>query len=118
MLRIAAPHVQAWNAWFSTYGNATAGLAEQRELVDAACRDTGADPAAIERTVAVFVRLPGAARERDIDVAPIEGAPEQIAAVLRSFAAEGIGHVQLVIDPVTPAGVDALAPVLEALDAG
>ena len=28
-----------------------------------------------------------------------------------------IAHVQLVIDPVTPAGVEALAPVLEALDA-
>ena len=33
-------------------------------------------------------------------------------------AAEGIGHVQLVIDPVTPAGLEALMPVLEALDAG
>ena len=47
--------------------------------------------------------------------------PEQIALwadQLRALAAEGIGHVQLVIAPVTPAGVESLAPVLEALDAG
>ena len=31
---------------------------------------------------------------------------------------EGIGHVQLVVDPITEASVAALAPVLEALDAG
>jgi hypothetical protein len=37
---------------------------------------------------------------------------------LRAYAAEGIGHVQLVIDPITEASVTALAPVLELLDRG
>jgi alkanesulfonate monooxygenase SsuD/methylene tetrahydromethanopterin reductase-like flavin-dependent oxidoreductase (luciferase family) len=118
MLRITAPHVDQWNAWFLSFGNNAAGLAEQRELVDAACREVGRDPAEIERTVAAFVRLPGAEQQRDAEVPPIEGSPEEIAAVLRDFAAEGISHVQLVIDPVTPAGVESLAPLLEALDAG
>ena len=44
------------------------------------------------------------------------GSPEAIAATLAGFADEGIAHVQLVIDPITPAGVMSLAPVLEALD--
>ena len=39
-----------------------------------------------------------------------------IAGVLRAFAAQGISHVQLVVDPITLASLDALAPVLEALD--
>jgi hypothetical protein len=39
-----------------------------------------------------------------------------MAATLRQYAREGIGHVQLVVDPITEASVDALAPVLEALD--
>ena len=117
MLRITMPHAQGWNAWYLTYGNSADGLALQRELVDAACRDVGRDPAEIERTVAAFVRLPGAERQRVDETPAIEGAPEQIAAVLRDFAAEGIGHVQLVIDPVTPTGLEALVPVLEALDA-
>jgi alkanesulfonate monooxygenase SsuD/methylene tetrahydromethanopterin reductase-like flavin-dependent oxidoreductase (luciferase family) len=117
MLRITMPHVQQWNAWYLSYGNNADGLAEQRQLVDAACRDVGREPAEIERTVAAFVRLPGAERQRAVETSAIEGTPEEIAAVLRGFAAEGIGHVQLVIDPVTPAGVEALAPILEALDA-
>ena len=118
MLRITMPYVRSWNAWYSTYGNTAGGLAVQRELVDQACGDVGRDPAEVERTVAAFVSLPGAAGQRDFDrlsTPPISGSAGEIAATLRGFAAQGIGHVQLVIDPVTPAGVAALAPVIEAL---
>ena len=121
MLRITMPHVEQWNAWYTTYGNRAAGIAEQRQKVDAACVEVGRDPAAVERTVAVFVELPGAQALRVFDrhSAPaLGGSPEASAAELRGLAAEGIAHVQLVIDPVTPAGVESLAPVLEALDAG
>jgi len=121
MLRITLPHVDAWNAWYTTYGNRPEGIAEQRELVDAACAGVGREPTRVERTVAAFVELPGAEGLRVFDrhSAPaIRGAPEEIAAVLRGLAVEGIAHAQLVIDPVTPAGVEALAPVLEALDRG
>jgi alkanesulfonate monooxygenase SsuD/methylene tetrahydromethanopterin reductase-like flavin-dependent oxidoreductase (luciferase family) len=120
MLRITMPWAQAWNAWYQTYGNRAAGIAAQRELVDAACREVGRDPAAVERTVAAFVRLPGAQGMRGTDAAapPIEGSTEQLVQALRDFAAEGIGHVQLVLDPITPSGVAALAPLLDALDAG
>jgi alkanesulfonate monooxygenase SsuD/methylene tetrahydromethanopterin reductase-like flavin-dependent oxidoreductase (luciferase family) len=117
MLRITMPHAQRWNAWYVSYGNRAEGLAEQRELVDAACREVGRDPAEIERTVAAFVRLPGAQQQRTAEAPAIGGAPEDVAAVLRDFATEGISHVQLVIDPITPAGVESLAPILEALDA-
>ena len=51
-------------------------------------------------------------------IPPVEGPPEEIAAMLRAFAAEGIAHVQLVVDPITLASLDALAPVLEDLDRG
>ncbi len=118
MLRITMPYAQAWNAWFEDYGNAADGLAEQRALVDAACREVGRDPAQVERTVAAFVRRPGATGWRSAEAPAIEGAPEEVADMLRGFAAEGIGHVQLVIDPATPAGLESLVPVLEALDAG
>ena len=49
-------------------------------------------------------------------VPPLEGPPEAIAEALRGYAREGIGHVQLVVDPITEASVAALAPALEALD--
>jgi hypothetical protein len=46
----------------------------------------------------------------------VQGPPEHVARVLRDLAGEGIGHVQLVIDPPTEHGVAALAPILEVLD--
>ncbi len=45
MLRLTMPHADAWNSWFSDTGNLPTGVPPLRELVDAACRDVGRDPA-------------------------------------------------------------------------
>jgi alkanesulfonate monooxygenase SsuD/methylene tetrahydromethanopterin reductase-like flavin-dependent oxidoreductase (luciferase family) len=123
MLAITIPHVDAWNAWFDSFGNRPEGVPALRDRVDAACRDAGRDPAAIARTLAVQVRLPGGSGRLAGDGgrpanSPVSGSPEEIAGILRAFADEGISHVQLVVDPITLASLDALAPVLEALDLG
>jgi|tagenome__1003787_1003787.scaffolds.fasta_scaffold20882557_2 alkanesulfonate monooxygenase SsuD/methylene tetrahydromethanopterin reductase-like flavin-dependent oxidoreductase (luciferase family) len=122
MLRITMPHVDAWNAWFADTDNSPTGVGRLRDVVDDACRDVGRDPGDVERTVAVMVRLPGGSgrimgdeTERQ-QVEPLEGPPEAIAAELRAYADAGIGHVQLVLDPITLASIEALAPVLEILD--
>ena len=123
MLEIAAPHVASWNAWFDAFGNRPTGIKPLRDLVDAAARAAGRDPVEIERTVALQVRLPGGRgriqgdRAKDA-IPPVEGSAAEIASTLRAFAAEGIAHVQLVVDPITLASLDALAPVLEDLDRG
>ena len=77
----------------------------------------------IERTVAVLVRLTGGRGRVQGDYAkpgdpPLEGDAETIAEALRAYAREGIGHVQLVLDPITLASLDELAPVLDLLDRG
>ncbi|HYN48735.1 MAG TPA: hypothetical protein VER83_07690, partial [Candidatus Nanopelagicales bacterium] len=123
MLEITAPHVDAWNAWFDAFGNRPAGIAPLREQVDAAARAAGRDPAEIERSVAVLVRLPGGrgraqGHTAHDGVPPVTGSPAEIATTLRAFAAEGIAHVQLVVDPITMASLEALAPVLADLDRG
>ena len=124
MLAATLPYVQAWNAWYADTGNSPEGVAPLRERVDAAARAAGRNPADIERTVAVQLRMTGGhgrvmgdtdARQK---VPPLEGPPHVIAEALRAYAREGIGHVQLVVDPITEASVVALAPVLEALDGG
>ena len=97
-----------------------------KQLADkdsAAARAASRDPAEIERTVALLVRLPGGTGRVQGDPAkdaipPVQGSPAEMASMLRALAAEGIGHVQLVVDPITPASLDALAPVLEDLDRG
>ena len=124
MLATTLPYVQAWNAWFADTGNAPAGVARLRGIVDAAAVAAGRDPASVERTVAVLVRMPGGTGRVMGDtsprsaVEPLEGSPEAMAAELRAYAAAGIGHVQLVVDPITEASIAALAPMLELLDKG
>jgi alkanesulfonate monooxygenase SsuD/methylene tetrahydromethanopterin reductase-like flavin-dependent oxidoreductase (luciferase family) len=121
MLAITLPHVHAWNVWFNDTGNAPAGVPPLRELVDDACRAVGREPADIERTVAVQVRMPGGSgriQGAEGGVAPrhLEGPPEVIAEELRAYAREGIAHVQLVVDPIDEAAIRGLAPVLSELD--
>jgi alkanesulfonate monooxygenase SsuD/methylene tetrahydromethanopterin reductase-like flavin-dependent oxidoreductase (luciferase family) len=121
MLGITLPHVAAWNAWFTWYGNTVEGYRELRERIDRACTAAGRDPAGVERSVAVFVSFPGA-QGRSLgdlerpDVEPVPGDSVHLAPMLRGLAAEGVAHVQLVLDPITVDSVAALAPTLAALD--
>ncbi len=123
MLRIAAPHVQAWNTWYADTDNSPAGVAPLRDIVDAACRDVGRDPESIARTVAVHVRMPGGAGRTMGDpatterVRPLEGPPEAIAAGLLAYLDVGVSEVQVVLDPIERASVERLAAVLPHLDA-
>jgi len=124
MLRITATHVDSWNAWYSDTGNRAAGVAPLRQKVDAACDEVGRDRAAIERTVAVQVRLPGGKGRTmgDTSVAesapPLEGSVESMAEELRAYAREGIGEVQLVLDPIDRSSIERFAGVLRILDRG
>jgi probable F420-dependent oxidoreductase len=124
MLRIATPHVEAWNSWYTDTGNSPAGVAALSAVVDEACRDVDRDPAAIERTVAVHVRLAGGRGRTSGEysttdrIRPLEGDPETMAAELRAYADAGIDEVQLVLDPIDRTAIERFAPVLALLDGG
>ncbi len=124
MLAITAPYVDSWNAWYADTRNRPDGVGRLRELVDDAARAAGRPPSDIERTVAVQVRMPGGTGRfmGDTDpkqaVVPQSGQPAELAEALRAYAREGIGHVQLVLDPITLDAIGGLAPALERLDGG
>ncbi len=123
MLRATMAHADSWNAWFNDTGNRPEGIAPLRDLVDTACREVGRDPAAVERTVAVLVRLPGGAGRLQGDagqtaIPPVDAEPAELARALRGFADEGISHVQLVLDPISLASIRAIAPALRILEGG
>lgn len=120
MLSITLPHVDAWNAWWAWFDNRPSGLAPVLADLDRACEDVGRDPVTLQRTVAVLVQLPeGGGRAMGHDHAthnPITGTPPQIAEQLAEFADLGVGHIQLVVDPITVDSVEWLGAVLEELD--
>jgi probable F420-dependent oxidoreductase len=121
MLRATVPYVDSWNSWFADTANRPDGVPALRDLVDAACRDVGRDPADVERTVAVLVELPGGAGRLQGAYSkeapePLTGSPADMAQVLRDYATQGISHVQLVVDPITVGSIRALEPVLRELD--
>jgi probable F420-dependent oxidoreductase len=124
MLRAAVPLVDSWN---SNWTHESGAIPPQRELVDAACREVGRDPATLERTAGVLIDLPGRRALpgedfiADIRVRigpPATGSPEALADVLRGYANEGITHLQVWIAPLTLAGIEAFARVLQQLDRG
>jgi len=121
MLRIAAPYIDGWNAWYNATGNSPSGVAALREQVDAAAVSAGREPGAIERSVAVLVRLPGGeGRLAGLDTGPtvpaLAGSAEAMAQELRAYARAGIDAVQLVLDPITLGSIEAFGAVLELLD--
>jgi alkanesulfonate monooxygenase SsuD/methylene tetrahydromethanopterin reductase-like flavin-dependent oxidoreductase (luciferase family) len=123
MLDITMPYAQSWNAWYAWFGNRPENLAPWMEKVDAACRRVGRDAATVERTCAVYVGLTGGTGRNvgattDEDVPPLKGSTAEMAAAMRQYAAAGINHVQLVLDPITVEAIEEFAPVLAELDRG
>jgi alkanesulfonate monooxygenase SsuD/methylene tetrahydromethanopterin reductase-like flavin-dependent oxidoreductase (luciferase family) len=122
MLAITLPHVDAWNGWHLWFGNSVEGYLALRERIDAACRSVGRDPAEVDRTVALLLAFADAVgRPSGLSTegtsTPISAEdPEALAATLREFAAAGVAHVQLVLDPITVDSITALKPMLDALD--
>jgi len=121
MMRIGLPHVDAWNVWWSRYGNTPDGFAAVRERVRAATASAGRDPDEVEATAAVLVALPGGAGRLmgaayNASVPAVQGSPEDIAAHLEAMARAGATHLQLVVDPITEASIERLGDALTALD--
>lgn len=120
MMRIALAHVDMWNCWWKLFGNRATGLGELQRTVDDACADIGRDPSEIERTAAVYVQLEGGTGRKAGDsekvmsgTPPITGTHEEMAERLGAFGPAGIDHLQIVLDPITAAGVEELAEILQ-----
>ena len=108
MLSIALPHVDAWNTWFTHYGNTPEGFARQNAEIDEAAERAGRDPAAIERSACVFVALEGAGTRQNDESVPAVRA-DDLPAHLAALEEAGADEAILVADPITEASVRRLA---------
>jgi len=107
MMRIALPHADLWNTWWSDYANSPDEFARLKERVDAAGLAAGRGEGEVGATAAVLVQFAGGAGRvmgdstYAADVVPVPGEPGAIAEHLQAMADVGAVHVQLVLDPIT-----------------
>jgi alkanesulfonate monooxygenase SsuD/methylene tetrahydromethanopterin reductase-like flavin-dependent oxidoreductase (luciferase family) len=107
MHRILAERADFWNGWLAFWRSWPDAIPPLRAHIDAACWAAGRDPVTLSRTVTILVRFP------DLDpaplpggVEPLTGTPAELASAFAGFAAEGISHLQLQLDPCTPAAIE------------
>jgi alkanesulfonate monooxygenase SsuD/methylene tetrahydromethanopterin reductase-like flavin-dependent oxidoreductase (luciferase family) len=111
MLRIGLPHVDAWNVWWSDYGNDADDFAAVRARVEEAAERAGRGPGEVEATAAVLVQLAGGAGRlmgetyNDRAVLPVLAA--DLTQHLHAMAGAGATHLQLVLDPITVESIQA-----------
>lgn len=120
MLRLTLPHVDLWNIWYADFRNTIEGLRPFLARIDAICREIGRDPQEVERTAALLVTAPGGSFRssgalHEQGMRGISGSPREIAEALLAYHREGISHIQIVLDPITPSSVAWLAPAILAL---
>jgi probable F420-dependent oxidoreductase len=110
ILSATLPHVDAWNTWYSQYGNTVDGFATENERVTGICARVGRDPRSVERSACVLVTVEGGAGERPHDVPPVELA--RLPSHLSELASVGADEAILVVDPITEESVRAITAAL------
>jgi probable F420-dependent oxidoreductase len=118
VLRMALPHVDAWNTWYTGFGNTAEGLATVNARISALTAEAGRDPADVLRSVCTLVVLDPDAGERPVtnDIVPIDGrSPDLVSERLRALADAGAQEAILVLSPITERSIRAMGDVISQL---
>jgi alkanesulfonate monooxygenase SsuD/methylene tetrahydromethanopterin reductase-like flavin-dependent oxidoreductase (luciferase family) len=116
MLRLAALHADIWS-WYVEEGSNVADFAPVLSALEAACVEVGRDPATIGRSAGILVEPTSVTGAAEALAKPLRGSAEEIADGLRAFQTGGFTQVEIMCWPPTLAALDALAAVVELLDA-
>jgi alkanesulfonate monooxygenase SsuD/methylene tetrahydromethanopterin reductase-like flavin-dependent oxidoreductase (luciferase family) len=117
MLRQAALHADIWS-WYVQERSDLSEFGPRLAALEAACAEVGRDPATIGKSAGIVVEPTSFTGSESVLGTPIRGPAEQIADELRAFSDAGFTNLELLVWPPTLAALDAMAPVLELLDAG
>jgi alkanesulfonate monooxygenase SsuD/methylene tetrahydromethanopterin reductase-like flavin-dependent oxidoreductase (luciferase family) len=109
----AARHADIWSGWAEERSHVDE-FAPRLASLEAVCAEVGRDPATLGRS-AGGVGRPGAPADTTPGV--IAGSTHEIADAVRSFREAGFTRLEMMVGPGTKAAFEALAPVLELLDA-
>ncbi len=119
MMSLMARYADGWNR---DRINSVETLLDLEANVDAACVSAGRDPATLDRIVGIQIDTLNDQRDEKIPRQwikhpwPLTGSPEDLAEQIRAYTRARVDQLIIWLDPVTPAAVDAFAPVLEWVD--
>ncbi len=111
--RHAARHADIWSSWAEERSDISE-FAPRLATLDDLCAEVGRDPATIGRSAGVDVHPLEPASQ---GAGAITGSAEEIAGAFRTFRQAGYTQLEIMMSPGTVAALEALAPVLELLDA-
>lgn len=117
MLRLVARYGDAWNwwGWDETIDEILKRMIPIVAELDRACVEIGRDSAEIERTFDLYSVVPPGTPSGSSMTQPVSGSADEIAETLLGLGAFGIGEVRCDLTDKTERGVEAMAPVVEAL---
>ncbi len=113
MLAATLPHVDAWNTWFTHYGNTPDGFERRNDEISLRAERAGRDPAEIARSACVLVRVEDVPAAREDTTPPVEGA--LLDDHLRALEDAGADEAILVVEPITEGTIRALGRVIAPL---
>jgi alkanesulfonate monooxygenase SsuD/methylene tetrahydromethanopterin reductase-like flavin-dependent oxidoreductase (luciferase family) len=116
MLRVAAQHADIWS-WYVEERSDISEFGPRLAALETICLEVGRDPATIGKSAGIVVEPTSITGSEEQFGIPLHGSAEEIADSLRSFRTGGFTHVELVLWPPTMAALEAMALVLELLDA-
>jgi alkanesulfonate monooxygenase SsuD/methylene tetrahydromethanopterin reductase-like flavin-dependent oxidoreductase (luciferase family) len=116
-MRLAVQHADIWSA-YATESSLPNAFETMLAALDAVCAAAGREPGSLGRSIGVWVEPTDdhGAEAADLGV-PITGTADEIAATFATFAAMGVTRIEVMLWPDTVAAVEAMRPVLAALDA-
>jgi alkanesulfonate monooxygenase SsuD/methylene tetrahydromethanopterin reductase-like flavin-dependent oxidoreductase (luciferase family) len=114
--RHAARHADIWSCYATERSDLTE-LGPRVTAFEAACAEVGRDPSSVGRSAGLAVAPLVDGPYEGAFGSAITGSAEQIADALRAFNAAGFSQVEILVEPMTMAGLEAMAPVLELLEA-
>ncbi len=116
MLRLAALHANIWS-WYVEERSDLAEFGPRLAALEAACLEVGRDPTSIGRSAGILVEPTSFTGSAEVFGTPVRGSAEEIADGFRAFHAGGFTQVEVMLWPPTMAALEAMAPVVELLDA-
>jgi alkanesulfonate monooxygenase SsuD/methylene tetrahydromethanopterin reductase-like flavin-dependent oxidoreductase (luciferase family) len=116
MLRLAALHADIWS-WYVEERSDLDEFGPRLAAFEAACLEVGRDPAAIGKSAGILVEPTSVTGAAEALGSPVRGSAEEITDAFRAFRAGGFTQIEVLLWPRTLAALEAMAPILELLDA-